>query len=146
MAIFYYNSCENSEIFSRDGKYVLMDLSDDDEMIQLSDIDGNVLTTFRCDDSQVCIDSEHITLLYPVFSPDGKYVLRVSNDRVELCDRYGNEFFVFKPDSRVLSAVFSPDGKYVLTASSDKTAKLWDISAPSILPMYSDWLQTMGIK
>ncbi len=64
-----------------------------------------------------------------VFSPDGKYIVTVSNDSTATVWDAGSGKQVteaLKHKSRVRSAIFSPDGKYIITVSSDKTARVWD--------------------
>ena len=64
-----------------------------------------------------------------VFSPDGKYIVTVSNDSTATVWDAGSGKQVteaLKHETPIRSAVFSPDGKYIITVSSDSTATVWD--------------------
>lgn len=63
------------------------------------------------------------------YSPDGKYILTSSGDKiVRLWDSVtGEDVRQFMGHSdQVESVAFSPDGEFILTGSVDKTARLWD--------------------
>jgi WD40 repeat protein len=75
---------------------------------------------------------------FPIFSPDGKYIVSCSYDNIiKLWDVVCNidtsigiagkciKTFIGHTDW-IHSAEFSPDGKYIVSYSSDKTIKLWD--------------------
>ncbi|HEY7422978.1 MAG TPA: hypothetical protein VH682_01835, partial [Gemmataceae bacterium] len=64
----------------------------------------------------------------PVFSPDGKWVLTICQDRCARIWDVTTEKQVgaaFPHAAAVVQAVFSPDGERVLTASADGTARVW---------------------
>ena len=63
------------------------------------------------------------------FSPDGKYLVTVSNDKAaklsELEGGQWREKVILRHSARVMSASFSLDGKLLLTASNDRICKIW---------------------
>ena len=63
------------------------------------------------------------------FSPDGKYLVTVSNDNaaklLELEDGQWREKVILRHSAWVKSANFSPDGKLLVTVSNDGITKLW---------------------
>ncbi len=64
-----------------------------------------------------------------VYSPDGKSILTVSEDktaRVWQADGSGEMIILRGHEGKVYLAVFSPDGQRVVTASEDKTARVWN--------------------
>lgn len=64
-----------------------------------------------------------------IFSPDGKYVATVSNEKAQIWDLSTEETIdVISHNGSVRDVNFSPDGKYVATASRDKTSHIWNIS------------------
>ena len=62
-----------------------------------------------------------------VFSPDGRYVVTASRDRISKLwsAETGKLIHSFGHDNAINSAGFSPDGRYIVTSSSDKTSKIW---------------------
>src|SRR4051812_9385829 len=66
------------------------------------------------------------------FSPDGRYALSASPDRmVVLWDvESGREVRSFKGHTDLVWCVaFSPDGSRALSAGRDKTVRLWDVES-----------------
>lgn len=63
-----------------------------------------------------------------VFSPDGKYILAVTNDgTARLLDKItAKQIISLKHGGVINSAVFSDDGMKILTSSNDGSARLWD--------------------
>ena len=63
------------------------------------------------------------------FSPDGKYLVTVSNGKaVKLLELEGGQWrekVILRHSDWVMSASFSPDGNHLVTASCDGIAKLW---------------------
>jgi WD40 repeat protein len=64
------------------------------------------------------------------FSPDGKRIVTVSDDKTARLWDAGTGKLIGEPlvghEQGVYSALFSPDGKRIVTASADNTARLWD--------------------
>ena len=73
---------------------------------------------------------EHSSVVnYASFSPDGKYLVTVSDDNTaKLLEFEGGQWrekVILRHSDWVMSASFSPDGKHLVTASCDGIAKLW---------------------
>ncbi len=70
------------------------------------------------------------------FSPDGQYIVTVSNDQTaKIWDRLGKEVATLTHQNQVNSANFSPDSQYIVTASSDKTVKMWHKSGKELVTL-----------
>ena len=65
----------------------------------------------------------------PSFSPDGNYLVTVSNHSVKISELVAGEWQekVTIHHCQVNKASFSPDGKRLVTASDDNTAKIWEL-------------------
>ena len=62
------------------------------------------------------------------FSPDGKYLVTVSNNHAKLCELEGGQWrekVTLRHSSWVMRASFSLDGKLLLTTSNDHICKIW---------------------
>ena len=80
------------------------------------------------------------------FSPDGKYLVTVSDDNhAKLCELEGGQWrekviLRHSPWVMAMRVSFSPDGKYlVVTASYDNQAKLWELEG-------GEWREKVTLK
>ena len=120
----YYTS------FSHDGKSIVA--AGDDIAAKVWSIEGELLTTYEIhEDPRFAIS----VFLSAVFSPDGRYLLTTSIDRLnknhkaKLWDKYGNELVEYTGHGDLLnSAFFSKDGQMVITASNDNNVRVYSLS------------------
>ena len=66
----------------------------------------------------------------PSFSPDGNYLVTVSNYSAKISELVGDQWqkkATIWHSSMVSSARFSPDGKRLVTASCDNNAQIWEL-------------------
>ena len=120
----YYTS------FSHDGKLIVA--AGDDIAAKVWSIEGELLTTYEIhEDPRFAIS----VFLTAEFSPDGRYLLTTSIDRLnknhkaKLWDKYGNELVEYTGHDDLLnSAFFSKDGQMVITASNDNNVRVYTIS------------------
>ncbi len=76
----------------------------------------------------------------PVFSPDDKYILTGSGDRIiRLLEiSTGKTIRTYEDnESRVTAVAFSPDGKFILSGCDDKTVKLRDAANSQIISVFN---------
>ena len=120
----YYTS------FSADGKRIV--IAGDDIAAKIYTPEGNLITTLEIrEDPRFAIS----VFLTAVFSPDGRYILTSSIDRLnknhkaKLWDSYGNELVEYTGHNDLLnSAFFSTDGSSVITASNDDVVRVYSLS------------------
>ncbi len=70
------------------------------------------------------------TVRYATFSPDGRTVLTVSDDKTARLWDAGTGNPIGKPmlhEDWVVHGAFSPDGRLIATASNDRTAQIWNV-------------------
>ena len=124
----YYTS------FSHDGKRIVT--AGDDIAAKVWTSEGELITTLEIrEDPRFAIS----VFLTAVFSPDGRYLLTTSIDRLnknhkaKLWDKYGNELVEYTGHSDLLnSAFFSTDGQMVITASNDNNVRVYTLSGDLI--------------
>lgn len=120
----YYTS------FSYDGKRIVA--AGDDIAAKVFSAEGELITTLEIrEDPRFAIS----VFLTAVFSPDGRYILTSSIDRLnknhkaKLWDSYGNELVEYTGHNDLLnSAFFSNDGSSVITASNDDIVRVYSLS------------------
>jgi WD40 repeat protein len=120
-----------SAFFSPEGNYIL---TNDFSGFYLWDIKGKLLKSYEDD----------FNVKTPIFSPDGKLILIISEMRneageddsykyftstIKLRDLKGRLILECKPPypSSIHYASFSPDGKYILALLNDYNVYLWDL-------------------
>ena len=124
----YYTS------FSHDGKRIVA--AGDDVAAKVFSTEGELLTSLEIhEDPRFAIS----VFLTAEFSPDGRYILTTSIDRLnknhkaKLWDKYGNELIEYTGHSDLLnSAFFSKDGLSVITASNDNNVRVYSLSGEII--------------
>ena len=152
---FHMQTNRITAMFSSDAKLVL---TADGESAKLWDpLSGKQIHQFdKCraarlspNGKQVLISDDEATTLYDIatrkqiiqtkekrlpteeFSPDGKYLVTVSENAARIWNsQTGLEIACYKKHTaKVLAAVFSPDGKYFLTTSADDTIRMWEMAS-----------------
>ena len=116
--------------FSPDGSKIVT--AGDDIYAKLWSDDGKLIRSLEIDENARFAISVFATA---EFSPDGKYLLTASNDRLNknhrarLWDMDGNQLMEFSGHKDWLnSAYFSSDGKMIITSSRDHTVRVFSIT------------------
>lgn len=116
--------------FSPDGSRIVT--AGDNIYAKLWSSDGKLIKSIEIDENARFAISIFATA---EFSPDGKYLLTASNDRLNknhkarLWDLDGNQLMEFSGHKDWLnSAHFSSDGKMVITSSRDQTVRVYTIT------------------
>jgi WD40 repeat protein len=75
----------------------------------------------------------------PAFSPDGRWLLAVSNDHVRIDDADASRppVVLRDPDGTIIRAAFSPDGRRVVTTTTKGTAHVWETTAGRLVATLS---------
>jgi WD40 repeat protein len=103
-----------------------------DNIAQIYDSTGNIIDELRAHSGRV--NSADI-------SPDGKFMVTASDDRLVYIWRYNDntgKFLVYDTlrghTDRIWSCRFNKTGKYIFTASADSTIRIWDLKGIHINP------------
>jgi WD40 repeat protein len=101
-------------------------LSDEKELTKNLLIDGEVFLPKARLSNIITLNS---IVTSAIFSPDGKYILAVTNDgTARLIDKItAKQTISFRQVGVIYSAVFSTDGMKILTSCNDGTARIWDV-------------------
>ncbi|MBW4635239.1 MAG: PD40 domain-containing protein [Iphinoe sp. HA4291-MV1] len=114
--------CDSNVSFSPDGLKIIFsscpDKSDNERIVILCEINGNILQTFQGYSDRIW----HLS-----FSPDGQTFVSASYDTtLKLWRPDGRLQQTFQGHNDRVSCVdFSPDGQTIVSASHDTTVKLW---------------------
>ena len=107
-----------SVAFSPDGKCVLVYI----KKVYILGVESGKVETLK----------EHTDYVSSAaYSPDGKYVVSVANDKVYIWDVETGTTIKTLNENResVTSVAYSTDGKYVVSGSNDRTVRIWDVES-----------------